>query len=60
VCVSKLFLINKYIYINIVQGLTIVDISANSFPQTLDWLHSYLLQVPRNNKHNLLYFLASH
>ncbi|AQL10248.1 P-loop containing nucleoside triphosphate hydrolase superfamily protein [Zea mays] len=26
------------------QGLTIVDISANSFPQTLDWLHSYLLQ----------------
>nr|CAB3500251.1 unnamed protein product [Digitaria exilis] len=26
------------------QGLTIVDISANSFPQTWDWLHSYLLQ----------------
>ncbi|KAM7494632.1 hypothetical protein LguiB_029241 [Lonicera macranthoides] len=26
------------------QGLTIANISATSFPQTLDWLHSYLLQ----------------
>ncbi|KAL6645320.1 hypothetical protein ACP70R_016928 [Stipagrostis hirtigluma subsp. patula] len=26
------------------HGSTIIDISANSFPQTLDWLHSYLLQ----------------
>uniref|UniRef100_A0A5B6ZC60 2-phosphoglycerate kinase n=1 Tax=Davidia involucrata TaxID=16924 RepID=A0A5B6ZC60_DAVIN len=26
------------------QGLTVVNISAKTFPQTLDWLHSYLLQ----------------
>ncbi|KAF5457686.1 hypothetical protein F2P56_021773 [Juglans regia] len=26
------------------QGLTVADISATTFPQTLDWLHSYLLQ----------------
>lgn len=26
------------------QGHTIVNISATAFPQTLDWLHSYLLQ----------------
>lgn len=26
------------------QGMTVVNISATTFPQTLDWLHSYLLQ----------------
>ncbi|KAH6778831.1 P-loop containing nucleoside triphosphate hydrolases superfamily protein, partial [Perilla frutescens var. hirtella] len=26
------------------QGYTVVNISATAFPQTLDWLHSYLLQ----------------
>ncbi|KNA17822.1 hypothetical protein SOVF_076410 isoform B [Spinacia oleracea] len=26
------------------QGLTVVNISATTFPQTLDWLHSHLLQ----------------
>ncbi|KAL8151307.1 hypothetical protein V2J09_021115 [Rumex salicifolius] len=26
------------------QGLSIVNISATTFPQTLDWLHNYLLQ----------------
>ncbi|GLT40265.1 hypothetical protein SLA2020_144140 [Shorea laevis] len=26
------------------QGLTLVNISATTFPQTLDWLHGYLLQ----------------
>ncbi|XP_074369592.1 uncharacterized protein LOC141711037 [Apium graveolens] len=26
------------------QGLTVSNISATTFPQTLDWLHSYLLQ----------------
>ena len=26
------------------QGLTVVNISATTFPQTLDWLHCYLLQ----------------
>ncbi|XP_043718249.1 uncharacterized protein LOC122666174 isoform X2 [Telopea speciosissima] len=26
------------------QGLTVVNISATTFPQTLDWLHGYFLQ----------------
>lgn len=26
------------------QGLSVVNISATAFPQTLDWLHGYLLQ----------------
>ncbi|BFG23148.1 hypothetical protein CerSpe_094230 [Prunus speciosa] len=26
------------------QGLTVVNISATTFPQTLDWLHGYLLE----------------
>ncbi|KAF3433161.1 hypothetical protein FNV43_RR24263 [Rhamnella rubrinervis] len=26
------------------RGLTVVNISATTFPQTLDWLHAYLLQ----------------
>lgn len=28
-----------------VQGLTVVNISATTFPQALDWLHNHLLQV---------------
>ncbi|RWW71760.1 hypothetical protein BHE74_00020474 [Ensete ventricosum] len=30
------------------QGMTVVNISATTFPQTLDRLHSYLLQVGRH------------
>ncbi|KAI9077944.1 hypothetical protein K1719_040073 [Acacia pycnantha] len=26
------------------RGLTVVNVSTRTFPQTLDWLHSYLLQ----------------
>lgn len=26
------------------QGLTVVNLSATTFPQTLDWMHSYLLE----------------
>ncbi|XWS47679.1 hypothetical protein CRYUN_Cryun13aG0004700 [Craigia yunnanensis] len=26
------------------QGLTVVNVSATTFPQTLDWVHGYLLQ----------------
>ncbi|TYH80469.1 hypothetical protein ES332_D03G134300v1 [Gossypium tomentosum] len=26
------------------QGLTVVNVAATTFPQTLDWLHGYLLQ----------------
>ncbi|KAL6893993.1 hypothetical protein ACP4OV_008091 [Aristida adscensionis] len=42
--INNLKLIQEYLCSFESQGLTIVDISANSFPQTLDWLHSYLLQ----------------
>ncbi|PON51026.1 P-loop containing nucleoside triphosphate hydrolase [Parasponia andersonii] len=31
------------------QGLTVVNVSATTFPQTLDWLHGYLLQVDINS-----------
>lgn len=31
------------------QGLTVANISATTFPQTLDWLHAYLLQVEFSN-----------
>nr|XP_010322010.1 uncharacterized protein LOC101248109 [Solanum lycopersicum] len=31
------------------QGLNVVDVSAATFPQTLDWLHNYLLQVLEND-----------
>lgn len=34
-----------YYFFFLLQGLTVVNISATTFPQTLDWLHSYLLQV---------------
>uniref|UniRef100_A0A0E0LKC0 2-phosphoglycerate kinase n=1 Tax=Oryza punctata TaxID=4537 RepID=A0A0E0LKC0_ORYPU len=44
--INNLKLIQDYLCSFESQGLTVVDISANSFPQTLDWLHSYLLQVP--------------
>ncbi|KAL6636851.1 hypothetical protein ACP70R_024423 [Stipagrostis hirtigluma subsp. patula] len=43
--INNLKLIQDYLCSFESQGLTIVDISANSFPQTLDWLHSYLLHV---------------
>ncbi|KAG2628418.1 hypothetical protein PVAP13_3KG385581 [Panicum virgatum] len=42
--INNLKLIQDYICSFESQGLTIVDISANSFPQTLDLLHSYLLK----------------
>ncbi|KAG2544234.1 hypothetical protein PVAP13_9NG836700 [Panicum virgatum] len=42
--INNLKLIQDYLCSFESQGLTIVDISANSFPQMLDWLHSYLLQ----------------
>ncbi|RLN40414.1 uncharacterized protein C2845_PM01G00050 [Panicum miliaceum] len=47
--INNLKLIQDYLCSFESQGLTIVDISANSFPQTLDWLHSYLLQLTWDN-----------
>nr|ACF22760.1 2-phosphoglycerate kinase [Brachypodium distachyon] len=45
--INNLKLIQDYLCSFESQGLTVVDISANSFPQTLDWLHGYLLQIFR-------------
>ncbi|KAL6530277.1 hypothetical protein OROHE_014630 [Orobanche hederae] len=36
------------------QGYTVVNLSATAFPQTLDWLHNYLLQAASSKEHHLL------
>ncbi|XP_051143683.1 uncharacterized protein LOC127260068 isoform X2 [Andrographis paniculata] len=42
--ISNLKTIQDYLCSFKSQGYTVVNISATAFPQTLDWLHSYLLQ----------------
>ncbi|CAI9092032.1 OLC1v1027169C1 [Oldenlandia corymbosa var. corymbosa] len=42
--VSNLKTIQDYLCSFKSRGLTVVNISATTFPQTLDWLHNYLLQ----------------
>lgn len=42
--ISNLKIIQDYLCSFEAQGLTIVNISATTFPQKLDWLHGYLLQ----------------
>ncbi|MCL7024346.1 hypothetical protein MKW94_020435 [Papaver nudicaule] len=42
--INNLKTIQDYICSFDSQGLTVVNISATTFPQTLDWLHGYLLQ----------------
>ncbi|XP_059304985.1 uncharacterized protein LOC132056698 isoform X1 [Lycium ferocissimum] len=42
--ISNLKTIQDYLCSFTSQGLTVVDISATTFPQTLDWLHNHLLQ----------------
>lgn len=42
--ISNLKTIQDYLCSFESQGLTVVNISATTFPQKLDWLHSYLLQ----------------
>ncbi|GAB4825875.1 hypothetical protein Ancab_008745 [Ancistrocladus abbreviatus] len=42
--ISNLKTIQDYLCKFESQGLTVVNISATTFPQTLDWLHGYLLQ----------------
>lgn len=42
--ISNLKTIQDYLCSFTSQGLTVANISATTFPQTLDWLHSYLLQ----------------
>ncbi|WCJ36465.1 P-loop containing nucleoside triphosphate hydrolases superfamily protein [Euphorbia peplus] len=41
---SNLKTIQNYLCSFKSRGLTVVNISATTFPQTLDWLHGYLLQ----------------
>lgn len=43
--ISNLKTIQDYLCSFKSQGLTVADISATTFPQTLDWLHNHLLQV---------------
>ncbi|XP_060211487.1 uncharacterized protein LOC132638710 [Lycium barbarum] len=42
--ITNLMTIQDYLCSFTSQGLTVVDVSAETFPQTLDWLHNYLLQ----------------
>ncbi|XP_015169156.1 uncharacterized protein [Solanum tuberosum] len=42
--ITNLMTIQDYLCSFTSQGLTVVDVSAATFPQTLDWLHNYLLQ----------------
>ncbi|KAK1305811.1 hypothetical protein QJS10_CPA10g00893 [Acorus calamus] len=42
--ISNLKTIQDYLCSFESRGLTVVNISATTFPQTLDWLHSHLLQ----------------
>lgn len=42
--ISNLKTIQDYLCSFNSQGLTVVNISATTFPQTLDWLHNHLLQ----------------
>ncbi|KAM5550607.1 hypothetical protein ABKV19_027118 [Rosa sericea] len=42
--ISNLKIIQDYLCSFNSQGLTVVNISATTFPQTLDWLHGYLLE----------------
>ncbi|XP_009787843.2 P-loop NTPase domain-containing protein LPA1 homolog 2-like isoform X2 [Nicotiana sylvestris] len=42
--ITNLKTIQDYLCSFTSQGLTVVNISATTFPQTLDWLHNHLLQ----------------
>ncbi|OIT19112.1 hypothetical protein A4A49_42364 [Nicotiana attenuata] len=42
--ITNLMTIQDYLCSFTSQGLTVVDVSAATFPQTLDWLHNYLLE----------------
>ncbi|KZV43422.1 hypothetical protein F511_25984 [Dorcoceras hygrometricum] len=54
ILISNLKTLQDYLCSFESQGLTVVNISATTFPQTLDWLHNYLLQcieqrIPSNS-----------
>ncbi|KAK7258222.1 hypothetical protein RIF29_32768 [Crotalaria pallida] len=42
--ISNLKTLQDYLCSFTSQGLTVVNVSATTFPQTLDWLHNHLLQ----------------
>ncbi|OIV99685.1 hypothetical protein TanjilG_17495 [Lupinus angustifolius] len=43
--IANLKTIQDYLCSFTSQGLTVVNVSATTFPQTLDWLHNHLLQA---------------
>ncbi|KAG0570215.1 hypothetical protein M758_6G139700 [Ceratodon purpureus] len=43
--IERLRIIEDYLCSFERQGMTVVNLSATTFPQTLDWMHSYLLEV---------------
>ncbi|XP_024400920.1 uncharacterized protein [Physcomitrium patens] len=42
--IRRLQIIQDYLTSFESQGMTVVNLSATTFPQTLDWMHSYLLK----------------
>ncbi|CAJ1934279.1 unnamed protein product [Sphenostylis stenocarpa] len=52
--IANLKTIQDYLCSFTSQGLTVVNVSATTFPQTLDWLHGYLLQcIEKGIKENV-------
>jgi hypothetical protein len=45
--IRKLQAIQDYVMSFESQGMTVVNVSATTFSKTMDWLHSYLLQVKK-------------
>nr|XP_009759944.1 PREDICTED: uncharacterized protein LOC104212401 [Nicotiana sylvestris] len=54
--ITNLMTIQDYLCSFTSQGLTVVDVSAATFPQTLDWLHNYLLEGLRTARIELSAF----
>jgi len=49
------------VVVMVVQGMTVVNVSATTFSKTMDWLHSYLLQVKKTNLNQFhVIFLLTH
>nr|KYP67926.1 2-phosphoglycerate kinase [Cajanus cajan] len=58
--VANLKTIQDYLCSFTSQGLTVVNVSATTFPQTLDWLHGYLLQcIEQGIKENVTQVVAA-
>ncbi|KAK7404242.1 hypothetical protein VNO78_04966 [Psophocarpus tetragonolobus] len=59
--IANLKTIQDYLCSFTSQGLTVVNVSATTFPQTLDWLHGYLLQcIEHGIKENVTQVAAAY